>query len=86
MPTEFSISKSECQAGAQVTLVFNGMTYSGVTDSNGTFRTDWIKNLNSGNYNAEVTDLVMADFDWNHLLDLEDDDDVDGLPDRWFAI
>ena len=68
-------SRSRCSS--------QGITYTGVTDSDGVFRTDWIKNLSSGDHYADVVDLVMAGYYWNPLssLNLEDDSDGDGLPD-----
>ncbi len=65
-------------------------TYTGTTDSNGIFRTDWIRGLDSDTYTAEVVDLVLTDFDWTQWLGLggftNDDADGDGLPDELFAI
>ena len=65
-------------------------TYSGTTDSNGLFYSDWIKNLGPGDYRAEVTDLVLAGYDWDLLgLDptfLDDDDDGDGKPDELLSV
>ncbi|MCR9296292.1 MAG: Ig-like domain-containing protein, partial [bacterium] len=59
--------------GVQIQVSFAGQTYSGVTDSQGEFKTDWNK-LNAGDsYFADVLDLALAGFDWN---DLEDDDEV----------
>lgn len=69
------------RAGLQVTVDFAGNTYTGVTDEDGIFRTEWIKNLGSGEHQAEVTDLAFTDYSWNMDLDLEDDSDGDGLPD-----
>ena len=68
-------------AGVAITIEFAGQTYSGVTDSNGIFRTNWTWNPGSGTY-AEVVDLALTDYSWDPLsLDLEDDSDGDGLPD-----
>lgn len=65
-------------------------TYTGTTDSEGIFRTDWIRGLESDTYTAEVVDLALADFDWTQLLGLgglfHDDADGDGLPDELFRI
>jgi len=74
-------------AGVSVTVTFAGQSYTGVTDSNGIFRTDWVKNLGSGDYYANVVDLALADFVWNRLaLDLEDDSDGDGFPDDLLTV
>lgn len=68
-------------AGVSITVLFAGQTYTGTTDSNGIFRTDWIRNPGSGTY-AEVVDLALTDYAWDPLaLDLEDDSDGNGLPD-----
>jgi PKD repeat protein/subtilisin-like proprotein convertase family protein len=59
-------------------------TYSGYTDSSGSFRSGWIRGLSSGDYRAEVVDMVHASYSWNQLLDPtpnDDDYDGDGLPD-----
>ena len=70
-------------AGVQITVEFAGITYTGVTDSAGVFRTGWIKNLSSGTHYANVVDLVLAGYYWDPLstLNVEDDSDGDGLPD-----
>ena len=70
-------------AGVQITVQFAGITYTGVTGSDGVFRTSWINNLSSGDYYANVLDLVMAGYYWDPLstLNMEDDSDGDGLPD-----
>lgn len=61
-------------------------TYSGTTDSNGLFYSEWIRDLAPGDYRAEVTDLVLAGYDWDLLgLDptfFDDDDDGDEKPDQ----
>ena len=63
-------------AGVQVEVTFAGNTYKGVTDSNGIFRTSWIKNLSSGNYYANAVDLALKGYQWDPLtIDLEDDSD-----------
>jgi uncharacterized membrane protein len=73
-----------------VTLTLTGpfetTTYSGYTDSNGVFRSDWISGLAPGEYTIEVIDLAHATLNWNMLLDVEDDWDGDGLPDDVFAL
>ena len=75
-------SSDDTAAGVSVTVVFTGQTYSGTTDSNGIFRTGWIRNLRSGSYYANAVDLVLTGYTWNALdLDLEDDSDNDGNPD-----
>ena len=64
-------------------------TYTGMTDSNGVFRSNWIRGLDAGTYRAEVVDMVHATFDWNHFLDptlLDNDYDDDGLPDDQLII
>lgn len=59
--------------GVQIQVSFAGQTYSGTTDDQGRFRTNWVK-LNAGeSYLADVTDLLFGGFDWN---DEEDDDEV----------
>jgi hypothetical protein len=69
-------------AGVAITVEFNGQIYQGTTDSDGVFRTSWIKNLGSGEHYAEVVDLVLADYFWDPLaMDLENDSDGDGYPD-----
>lgn len=49
-------------------------TLDGYTDSNGVFRSDWIRNLDTGDYRADVVDLALAGFTWDPFLDLEDDE------------
>ena len=61
-------------------------TYTGTTNSQGVFQTDWIKGLTDDTYTANVTDLALAGFFWNDLLDEEDDADGDGWPDDVFAL
>ncbi|WP_168564012.1 tandem-95 repeat protein [Crateriforma spongiae] len=74
-------SADQKAAGVEITVRFAGRTYSGVTDSNGLFRTGWIWNPGSGTY-ADVVDLALTDYTWDPLaLDLEDDSNGDGLPD-----
>jgi hypothetical protein len=75
-------SADHVAAGVTIEVEFAGRTYTGTTDADGVFRTDWIKNLARGNHYAEVVDLALADYFWDPLLmDLEDDSDGDGLPD-----
>ena len=62
-------------SGVSIEVVFAGQTYSGTTDSNGIFRSGWIKNLSSGDHYANAVDLALTGFDWNSDLDLEDDSD-----------
>jgi hypothetical protein len=68
-------------AGVQVTITFAGETYVEVTDADGLVRTPWGKNLRSGSYYANVTDLALDGFTWDPLLDLEDDSDDEIGPD-----
>ena len=73
--------------GVLMTVTFAGQTYTGVTDSSGVFRTNWIPNLSRGNHYAEAADLALAGFVWDPLaLDLEDDSDGDGLPDGLLSV
>lgn len=83
--------------GAQVTVELRDSdgslvgTYTGTTDSNGLFYSIWIKDLSpSATYRAEVTDLVLAGYDWDLLgLDptfLDDDEDDDGKPDQLLSV
>ncbi|MCA9262189.1 MAG: proprotein convertase P-domain-containing protein [Planctomycetales bacterium] len=74
-------------AGVLITVTFAGQTYSGVTDSFGIFRTNWIKNLSNGDHYANAVDLVLAGYVWNVLdMDAEDDSDGDGKPDEVLMI
>lgn len=68
-------------AGVQIEVTFAGNTYSGTTDSNGIFRTTWIRNLSSANHYAEAVDLAFAGHDWDQDLGWSEDYDSDGLPD-----
>lgn len=77
--------------GVAVTVFFAGHEYTGFTDSNGIFRSDWIKGLNSGDYTAEVTDLALMGYLWDpfDLLDAtsnDNDADGDGQPDDVLSI
>jgi hypothetical protein len=69
-------------AGAAITVEFAGRTYSGTTDADGIFRTDYVRNLKSGTYYADVVDLMMADYYWDLEILGEDDSDGDGKPDE----
>jgi hypothetical protein len=74
-------------AGVWIRVEFDGVIYEGTTDADGVFRTSWIRGLGSGDHQAQVIDLVLADFDWNPLtLDLEGDSDGDGLPDEVLSL
>jgi hypothetical protein len=75
-------------AGVLVTVTFAGQTYTGVTDSSGVFRTNWLPNLSRGNHYAEAVDLALAGFVWDplSLLNREDDSDNDGLPDQLLSV
>jgi hypothetical protein len=73
--------------GVAITVNFAGQTFTGTTDSNGIFTTDWVKKLQtSTNYYANVVDMALAGYLWDRLLDLEDDSDGDENPDDvlWF--
>jgi VCBS repeat-containing protein len=71
----------DAAAGVEITVEFNGHTYTGTTDSNGIFRTSWNRGAGSGTY-GEVVDLALADYSWDPLsLDLENDSNDNGLPD-----
>ena len=73
-------------AGVSVVVNFAGQEYSGTTDSDGVFRTSWIRNLDSGTNYANAVDLVLTNFVWDPLLDMEDDTDGDGDPDDVLVI
>lgn len=47
-------------AGVWIRVEFDGEIYEGTTDSDGVFRTSWIKGLGSGDYQAEVVDLILG--------------------------
>ena len=68
-------------AGVAITVQWRGVTYSGVTDADGLFRTGWSMNVKSGTYYADAVDLALQDYIWDHSLDLEDDSDSDGKVD-----
>lgn len=62
-------------------------TYTGTSDTNGFFYSDWIKGLTAGEtYRAEVTDMALAGYDWDLLgfdpTFLDEDEDGDGKPDQ----
>lgn len=75
-------------AGVAITVTFAGNTYSGVTDSNGVFRTSWIRNLSSDSYYANVDSLLASGFVWDPMgeLNREDDTDGDGQPDSLLVV
>ncbi len=56
--------------GASITVTFDGIEYQGTTNSAGIYTTPWIRNIGSGSHFAEVTDLMLANYDWNKDLDL----------------
>lgn len=77
----------EVAAGVAIEVEFAGRVYAGTTDSNGVFRTNWLRNLGSGNHFANAVDLALTDYVWNPLdLDLEDDSDGDGKPDERLVV
>jgi hypothetical protein len=66
-------------------------TYTGTTNSQGVFQTNWIKGLANDTYTAEVIDLAHATFEWDpfNFLDPtfnDNDADGDGLPDDLFML
>ncbi|EMB15630.1 subtilisin [Rhodopirellula europaea 6C] len=69
--------------GVTVTVIFAGEAFQGTTDSNGLFRTGWIRNLSSETHFADVTDLALANYAWDPLsLDTEEDNGgLLGFPD-----
>ncbi|MCH5377132.1 MAG: Ig-like domain-containing protein, partial [Planctomycetes bacterium] len=66
--------------GANITITFAGQSYSGQTDGNGQFRSDWLR-LSSGSYEAEVTDLAFLDYTWDLTQGVLDGNDPDLFPD-----
>ena len=64
-------------------VIFAGETFQGTTDSNGLFRTGWIRKLSSETHFADVTDLALANYAWDPLsLDTEEDNGgLLGFPD-----
>jgi len=80
-------SSDAVAAGVQINVAFAGQTYTGATDANGVFRTDWRIDLGNGNYYANAVDLALTGFSWDPLaLDLENDSDGDGLPDALLSV
>ena len=73
-------------AGVAITVDFAGITYSGVTDASGIFRTAWIRNLGGGDHYANALDLILADYFWDMAIDAEDDSDGDGKPDDLLSL
>jgi hypothetical protein len=69
-------------------VTFAGNTYTGTTDANGVFRTNWIKSLGSGDHYADAVDMVLADYSWDPLstLNLEDDSNGDGYLDDLLSL
>lgn len=61
----------------------NIRNFLGTTDSNGIYRTPWLKGLDPGTYWVEVHDLALAGYLWERPddLDLELDQDGDGRRD-----
>lgn len=68
--------------GVEITVKFAGVDYTGTTDASGIFRTDLVKNLNSGSYVAEVQSLALLGYLWDKDMGYPGDDDGDGLPDN----
>lgn len=60
-------------AGVQIQVSFAGITYSGLTDSQGLFKTKWVKLSSGASYDADVLDLVLSGHAWD---DFADDDEV----------
>ena len=74
-------------AGVQIRVTFNGQTFTGVTEPDGTFRTAWQKDLGQGTYQANVTYLDLDGYYWQSLWDMgEDDEDGDTVPDNILVI
>ena len=69
--------------GVEITVLFAGNEYTGTTDADGSFRTDWIRKVGAGSYEAKVTDLALASYSWEMDWDMGDgDEDGDGVPDN----
>ncbi len=70
-------SGDDAIAGVAITVRFAGEEFSGVTDSNGVFRTSWFRDLASGDYYANVDSLMASGYNWG-LFDVsgEEDDEV----------
>ena len=70
--------------GVAIEVEFAGQIFTGTTDSNGIFTTDWVKRLSSGvDYEANVLNLALASYFWEMDWDMGDnDDDGDGKPDN----
>jgi subtilisin-like proprotein convertase family protein len=81
-------AEDQVAAGVTLTVEFAGKTYTGTNDSDGIFRTDWIRNLKGGDYYANAVDLVLANYFWDPLalMDLENDSDEDGYPDELLSL
>ena len=69
--------------GVTLKVDFAGTTYNLETDSSGIARTDWERNLASGDYYANAYDLALAGYSWDpfSIPFEEDDSDGDGKPD-----
>ena len=85
----------EAASSATVTVELRNLagdlvaSFTGITNDEGVFRTDFVKNLADDTYLGEVTILTHATFVWNQALDpTANDTDVDGdnLPDQEHAI
>ena len=85
---EIHTDSGDLAAGVMIEVTFAGTTYTGTTDSDGVFRTSWIKDLSSGDHYANAVDLVLAGYSWDPLstLHLEDDSDGDGKPDDLLSL
>jgi hypothetical protein len=72
-------------AGAAIDIALDGYEpISGFTDSDGIFRSTSFKKLADGTL-ADVTRLELNGFDWNALLDQEDDSNDNTWPDEVFG-
>jgi hypothetical protein len=89
-------SSDSVGAGVAVTVRLTSssgqvLTLTGTTDSQGIFRSEWLKGLTAGSYRAEVVDLALAGFSWDpfDVLDAtanDEDFDFDGAPDELLFI